>query len=91
MPRTTRRLAEVAHFVEFLAATVLSSPRAVEVSIYVVRAFVQLRELLAGYKELAKRLDQLEATSNTAPAGGWLAAQPVLKAGSATQGGYRFR
>ena len=61
MPRTTRRLAEVAHFVEFLAATVLSSPRAVEVSIYVVRAFVQLRELLAGYKELAKRLDQLEA------------------------------
>ncbi|MBK7814715.1 MAG: hypothetical protein IPJ52_10575 [Rhodocyclaceae bacterium] len=44
-----------------MAATVLSSPRAVEVSIYVVRAFVQLRELLAGYKELAKRLDQLEA------------------------------
>ena len=61
MPRTTRRLAEVAHFVEFLAATVLSSPRAVEVSIYVVRAFVQLRELLAGYKELAQRLAQLEA------------------------------
>jgi CHASE3 domain sensor protein len=27
----------------------------------VVRAFVQLRELLAGHKELAKRLDQLEA------------------------------
>ncbi|MES2974178.1 MAG: hypothetical protein V4757_11255 [Pseudomonadota bacterium] len=27
------------------AATVLSSPRAVEVSVYVVRAFVQLREL----------------------------------------------
>lgn len=26
-----------------------------------VRAFVQLRELLAGHKELAKRLDQLEA------------------------------
>ena len=44
-----------------MAATVLNSPRAVEVSIYVVRAFVQLRELLAGHKELAKRLDQLEA------------------------------
>jgi phage regulator Rha-like protein len=44
-----------------MAATVLNSPRAVEVSIYVVRAFVQLRELLTGHKELAKRLDQLEA------------------------------
>jgi CHASE3 domain sensor protein len=30
-------------------------------SIHVVRAFVQLRELLSSNKELAKRLDQLEA------------------------------
>jgi hypothetical protein len=30
-------------------------------SIYIVRAFVQLRELLSSTKELAKRLDQLEA------------------------------
>ena len=44
-----------------MAATVLNSPRAVEMSIYVVRAFVQLRELLASNKELARRLDQLEA------------------------------
>jgi CHASE3 domain sensor protein len=29
--------------------------------IYVVRAFVQLRELLSSNEELAKRLDQLEA------------------------------
>ena len=43
------------------AANVLNSPRAVEMSIYVVRAFVQLRELLSSNKELAKRLDQLEA------------------------------
>lgn len=43
-----------------MAATVLNSPRAVEVSIYVVRAFVQLRELLAGHKELATRLKELE-------------------------------
>lgn len=34
-----------------MAATVLNSPRAVEVSIYVVRAFVQLRELLTGHKK----------------------------------------
>ena len=44
-----------------MAATVLNSPRAVEMSIYVVRAFVQLREILSSNKELAKRLDQLEA------------------------------
>lgn len=44
-----------------MAATILNSPRAVEMSIYVVRAFVKLRELLASNKELAKRLKELEA------------------------------
>jgi hypothetical protein len=43
-----------------MAATIIKSPKAVEMSIYVVRAFVQLRELLASNKELAKRLDELE-------------------------------
>jgi hypothetical protein len=44
-----------------MAATVLNSPRAVEMSVYVVRAFVKLRELLVSNKELARRLDELEA------------------------------
>jgi len=44
-----------------MAATVLNSSRAVEMSIYVVRAFVLLREVLSSTKELAKRLDQIEA------------------------------
>lgn len=43
-----------------MVATILSSPRAVEMSLYVVRAFVQLRELLASNTELARRLDDLE-------------------------------
>lgn len=43
------------------AANVLSSQRAVEMGVHVVRASVQLRELLASNQELAKRLDQLEA------------------------------
>ena len=42
------------------AANVLRSPRAIEMSLYVVRAFVQLREMLASNKELAQRLDELE-------------------------------
>jgi hypothetical protein len=44
-----------------MTATILNSPRAIEMSVYIVRAFVQLRELLSSNKELAKRLDQLEA------------------------------
>ncbi len=43
-----------------MAATVLNSPSAVEVSIYVVRAFVRLREMISSNKELSKRLDELE-------------------------------
>lgn len=42
------------------AANVLRSARAVEMSLFVVRAFVQLREMLASNKELAQRLDELE-------------------------------
>jgi hypothetical protein len=44
-----------------MAATILNSPRAVEMSVYVVRAFVQLRELLSSNKELARQFAQLEA------------------------------
>jgi predicted DNA binding protein len=44
-----------------MTATILNSQRAVEMSVYVVRAFVQLRELLSSDKDLARRLDQLEA------------------------------
>jgi hypothetical protein len=43
-----------------MAATILNSPRAVEVSVYVVRAFVQLRELAATHGDLTKRLSELE-------------------------------
>lgn len=43
-----------------MAASVLNSPRAIEVSMYVVRAFVRLRELAATHQDLAKRLDALE-------------------------------
>ena len=43
-----------------MAATILSSPRAIEVSVYVVRAFVRLRELAVTHGDLAKRLAELE-------------------------------
>jgi hypothetical protein len=47
-----------------MAATLLNSSRAVEMSVYVVRAFVKLRELLASNTELSRRLDELEASSS---------------------------
>lgn len=43
-----------------MAATVLNSPRAVQMSVYVVRAFVKLREVLASNTNLARRLESLE-------------------------------
>ena len=43
-----------------MAATVLNSPRATEMTVYVVRAFVKLRELLASNKDLARKLAALE-------------------------------
>lgn len=44
-----------------MAASVLNSPRAVEMSVFVVRAFVRLRQMLVEHSKLAARLDELEA------------------------------
>ena len=43
-----------------MLASVLNSPRAVEASIFVVRAFVRLREVLLTHSELASKLTELE-------------------------------
>ena len=43
-----------------MAASVLNTPSAIKASVYVVRAFVQLREMLASSKELSARLNELE-------------------------------
>ncbi len=42
------------------AANVLASSQAVEMGIYVVRAFVHLREAASSHADLAKRLAELE-------------------------------
>jgi phage regulator Rha-like protein len=48
-----------------MAATVLNSERAVEMSVFVVRAFVRLREMLANNRELAAKIDELEQRLDT--------------------------
>lgn len=48
-----------------MVASVLNTARAVEVSVYVVRAFVKLREMMSAHKELAGKLNELEKTVET--------------------------
>jgi len=45
-----------------MAATVLSSPEAVKMSVYVVRAFIQMREQIAANSEVLKRLAEIDKT-----------------------------
>ena len=48
-----------------MAANVLNSERAVAMSVFVVRAFVKLREVLASTEERAKKLDDVERKLTT--------------------------
>jgi hypothetical protein len=43
-----------------MLSSVLKSERAVQVNIAIMRAFVRLREILSTYKNLAKKLEELE-------------------------------
>lgn len=43
-----------------MAASVLNSPQAIEMSVFVVRAFVRLREIFFTHKELAQKISALE-------------------------------
>jgi len=48
-----------------MAATILNSDHAVAVSVFVVRAFVKLREVLASNKELLQKFETLERKLET--------------------------
>ncbi len=48
-----------------MLASVLNSEKAVETSIFVVRAFIRLREILLTHKELAQKLKELELKIET--------------------------
>jgi len=43
-----------------MVASVLNSPQAAEVSIYIVRAFVKLRQVISEHKELTRKISQIE-------------------------------
>jgi hypothetical protein len=43
-----------------MAATILNSPQAAAMSVYIVRAFVRLRAMLEGNAHIARKLEALE-------------------------------
>ncbi len=48
-----------------MASTVLNSKPAVEMSVFVVRAFVRLREMLTANRQIAARIEELEQRLET--------------------------
>jgi hypothetical protein len=47
-----------------MLSSVLRSPRAVQVNIAIMRAFVLMRQMVVGYEELSKRIEQLEVDTD---------------------------
>lgn len=43
-----------------MVASVINSPRAVEVSVFIVRVFIKLRQTISDHKELSRKINQLE-------------------------------
>ncbi|VGO21592.1 ORF6N domain-containing protein [Pontiella sulfatireligans] len=65
-----------------MAAMVLNSPEAVAMSVFVVRAFVQMRERLAANAEILKRLAEIDKTlleHDEALGAIWRHLQPLLE------------
>ena len=48
-----------------MAATVLNSRRAIEISVFIVRAFVRMREMLAKNRQLAAKIKELDRRLET--------------------------
>ena len=44
-----------------MLSSVMNSPRAVEVNIAIMRAFVQMRKMLAGHEELRRKIEEMES------------------------------
>jgi len=48
-----------------MAASVLNSEKAVQASVFVVRAFVKMRQMLIPYKDIINKIEQLENNLQT--------------------------
>ncbi|MBU1160909.1 MAG: ORF6N domain-containing protein [Proteobacteria bacterium] len=43
-----------------MAAGVLNTSRAIEISVFIVRAFVKVRQMVAGHKDLQRKISRIE-------------------------------
>jgi hypothetical protein len=43
-----------------MAAGVLNTSKAIEVSVFIVRAFIKVRQMVAGHKDLQRKIAQIE-------------------------------
>lgn len=59
-----------------MAANVLNSHLAIQMSVFVVRAFIKMREMVIAHRELSKRVDELEKRLNVHDE----QIQPILRA-----------
>jgi hypothetical protein len=48
-----------------IGASLLNSPKAIVAGIFVLRAFIRLREMIAGHKELARKIAEFERKSGS--------------------------
>lgn len=48
-----------------MLSSVLNSPRAVQMNILIVRAFIKLREMLSTHRDLARKISDLERKQRT--------------------------
>jgi len=74
-----------------MLANVLNSRRAVEVSVFVVRAFLKLREMLASNRDLARRLDEMERKYDAQFRAVFDAIRELMKAPEKPRRGIGFR
>ena len=49
-----------------MLSSVLNGDRAVQMNILIIRAFIEVREIVASQKDLAKKVEDLESTQRTA-------------------------
>lgn len=72
-----------------MAATILNSPRATEVSVYVVRAFLRLRETLAAHTELTSRCAAPAASGTPCAHRDFPAGPETIRAAARSASGWR--
>jgi hypothetical protein len=69
-----------------MLSSVLRSQRAIDINIAIMRAFVQLRGLLASHADLARRLDELEKRYDGNFASIFAAIRQLMEPGRDTDG-----